>query len=68
MSNINIFISQWGLKSLASLCISNYIPLWYLFGDYPVQNGKLNICQPISFNSGSKAYVLTMAGVTFDGL
>ena len=42
-------------------------PLRYLLGGYPVQQGKLNICQPISMSFGSRDYVFTVTGVTMEG-
>ena len=39
----------------------------YLFGEYLVHHGKLNIHEPISINSGYLASVFIIAVVTVDG-
>ena len=40
------------------------IPLWYILGEYPVHQGKLNIRHPIYLSSGFMVSVFIMAGVT----
>ena len=67
MSNSRIGIRRCGIKLLVSLWINRSSPLRYIFGEYPVHHEKLNIHQPISFNSGSRTSVFNMAGVTIDG-
>ena len=45
----------------------SYRPLRYLLGEYTVHQGKLNLLQPISLSSVSRASVFTMTGVTMEG-
>ena len=50
------------------LCIRRSRPLYYRFREYPLYEGKLNLSQPISASSGSRATVFTIMGVTSEGV
>ena len=52
---------------LGYLWMRRLSPLWYLLVEYHVHQGKLNLRHPISISSGSRTYVLTVAGVTKEG-
>ena len=43
-----IFLSQLVLELLGFLWVIRYRPLWYLFGEYPIHQVKLNLLYLIS--------------------
>ena len=53
--------------SLGFSCISKSRLLRWIFRDYPVHHGKLNLRQYIDASSGSRDSVFTIAGVTYEG-
>ena len=42
------------------------MPIWYLFGEYPVHQGGLNLLQPISLSYESRTSVFTMVVVMIE--
>ena len=63
-----IDLRWWGLKPLVSLWMINYMPLWSLFGEYPVHQGKLNLFHLNSLSSGSINSVFPIVGMIVSGL
>ena len=67
MSKINICLRRRGSKLSGYLWMIRSISRRFLFEDYTVHHGKLNLHHTISANSGSNDYILTMSGVKIDG-
>ena len=55
------------MKSSGSLWMIISRPLRYLFGEYPIYQGKLNLRHSIYLSSVSSTSVLTMIRVTMEG-
>ena len=65
--NSSVGLRRGGMNSPGYLQMSRYRPLRYLFGGYPIHQGKLNLRHPIYLSSGSSTSILTMVGVTMEG-
>ena len=65
--NRSIYLSWWGRKSSGSLCMRRSRPLWYLLGQYPMHQGKLDIHHKISLSYGLRDSVFIVEGVMMEG-